>query len=88
VSEELAHEIGMNSKFFKSSDMFQQQKLSIDRVFGHALISSQYQEELSGRGIEIEINTRNVLQHVNLEQLTVEELGSVKSRIGTYQVHI
>ena len=41
-----------------------------------------------GRGIEMEINTRQCLQYVNIEQLTIEELGSVKSRIGVYPVHI
>jgi|LauGreDrversion4_2_1035121.scaffolds.fasta_scaffold23807_5 hypothetical protein len=47
--------------------MFQQQKLSIDKVFGHLIMSNQYQEDLMGRGIEMEINTRNILHHVNLE---------------------
>jgi hypothetical protein len=40
------------------------------------------------RGIEIEMNTRHIMQHLNLEELTVEELGSIKSRIGVYPVHV
>lgn len=36
----------------------------------------------------MDLDLRNILDHVNLEILTADEINDVKSRLGIYPVHV
>jgi hypothetical protein len=38
--------------------------------------------------MEMDLDIRNILQYVNLENLTAEEITEVKARLGVYPVHV
>ena len=67
VSEGLANEIGLHSKFFAASDIFHV-PIHIDKLFKKSVTCTDMQRELeSPQGREIIMDTTGIFEHVNLE---------------------
>lgn len=45
-------------------------------------------EQLQNTGLEFQLNTSHLLEYVNPEQLTEEELEYVKTRLGSYRANV
>ncbi len=88
VSEGLALEIGLHPKFFAASDIFHV-PIHVDRLFKKSITTMDMQRQLETTlGGELVIDTSGILEHINLEQLTNEEISSIRKRLGAYPVHL
>jgi|LauGreDrversion4_2_1035121.scaffolds.fasta_scaffold37941_4 hypothetical protein len=52
------------------------------------LLDSDYQEIIEGEGHVFTIDTREILDLVELERLTSEEVLEIRSRIGVYDAYV
>lgn len=88
ISERLATAVGLNSKFFSHSQNIFAQSICIETILGPEMQDPDYQRELERSGIETHINTTSILELVNLEYLTEEEINEARAHIGIYPVHV
>lgn len=88
VSEKFAKEIGLNSKFFMNSQNIFMQSIKLSQLLGPEISEPDFLKEMEATGIEMHIDTRNILELVNLEYLNEEEIIEARSRIGIYSVHV
>jgi hypothetical protein len=88
VSEGLVLEIGLHAKFFSASDIFHM-PIHVDRLFKKSITTVEMQRQLeTSLGGESEMDTSGIMDHINLEELTNEEISSIRKRLGTYTVHV
>jgi hypothetical protein len=88
VSEGLALEIGLHAKFFSASGIFHV-PIHVDRLFKKSITTVDMQRQLeTSLGGELEMDTSGIMDHINLEELTNEEISTIRKRLGTYTVHI
>jgi hypothetical protein len=88
VSEGLANEIGLHAKFFSVSDIFHV-PIHVDRLFKKSITTVDMQRQLeTSLGGELEMDTSAILEHINLEHMTNEEISFIRKRLGTYLLHI
>ena len=53
-----------------------------------AILDHENQEALEQEGLELTIDTTNILSTIELEQLSSDELQEVKSSLGVFNAHI
>eukprot|EP00347_Sterkiella_histriomuscorum_P001449 403371996 len=87
VTEGLNLELGLNSKFFKYSDSIFQTLFNFQKICPEI---NQYdiQEQLEDEGCVLNIDTTNMLQHIELESLSSEEILDIKTKLGLYECYI
>jgi hypothetical protein len=86
VSEGIYTELGLNSKFFSSSNSFLY-NIGI-KMLCPELNESEVMEALELGGQTVHINSSDILEFVELEALTAEEILQVKSQLGQYECYM
>lgn len=86
VTEGLNHDLGLNSKFFKYSDSMFQVYFNI-QLLCPDILTLDIEEILEDEGTHLVLDTRNILNHIDLENLTSEELLDIRSKLGRYQIY-
>jgi hypothetical protein len=91
VTEGLWHEVGLHCKFFTptTEDSPTETKLIDFMSLVDLEQSIDFTDAVkSPQGLDCVLNTSKVLDQVNIENLTLEELALCKSRHGLYQVNL
>ena len=87
LSDGLNIECGLNSKYFmRREEGFH--AIHFETIMGTNVCDLENQEALSTTGINSTIDTRNILNHVNLEQMTSEEVLETKIKSGVYPCQV
>lgn len=74
-------ELGLNAKFFNYTDSIFQQMFHISKICP-TITDSDMQEVLEIEGSEMSLDTTNILNDIELEQLTSEEILEVRSNLS------
>ena len=80
VTEGLSFDLGLNAKFFNYSESIFQQMFNIDRICT-TINDDEIQEELEAEGVILIIDTKHILENLELELLTSEEILEVRSNL-------
>ena len=88
VTKGLFEEVGLSCKFFGRQDQQQINTINVDKIFRNEIGSPDIMEQLQNTGLEFQLNTSHLLEYVNPEQLTEEELEYVKTRLGSYRANV
>ena len=87
VSEGLNVELGLNSKFFSSREANDNTMIHISTIIPD-LADSDMQDQLEGDGAVISIDTTTLLELIELEKLSSEEVLDIKSKVGVNSAYI
>lgn len=80
VTESLNTELGLNSKFFNYTDSIFQQMISLEKICVDIFDPEQI-DAMELEGAKLNVDTRNILTSIDLEQLAAEEIIEVKSSL-------
>lgn len=80
VSEGLYYELGLNSKFFQYTDSIFQQMIDFQKICPNAL-DPAINSEIEGEGLMMEFDTSQILDQIELEQLTSDEILEVQGSL-------
>jgi hypothetical protein len=81
VTEGLNIELGLHAKFFSYTDSIFQQMFHLKRICPDIFEPDQA-ESLENEGAILTIDTRNILNNIELESLTSDEILEVRSNLG------
>lgn len=77
----------MHSKFFMYNDSIFQQMFSISNICPD-LLDPEYFEALETDGCLVLLDTRNILNKIELEALTSEEVREVRANLCQYNAYV
>lgn len=81
VTEGLNLELGLHAKFFQYTDSIFQQMFHLQKVCPD-IFDSEMTESLENEGAIVTFDTRNILNNIELESLTSDEILEVRSNLG------
>ncbi|TNV87907.1 hypothetical protein FGO68_gene9941 [Halteria grandinella] len=87
VTDGLNFELGLNSKFFDYNPHAVNSQINI-QVVCPEIMEPDIQDMLESEGTILPLDTREMLNLVELEKLTSEEILEVRTRLGTYQAYV
>ena len=87
VTEGLNLELGLHAKFFHYSDSIFQQMFNIQSICPE-LYDPENTELLETEGCVLIFNTTNILNNIELESLTADEILEVRSNLGIYKAYV
>ncbi len=87
VTEGLNYELGLHAKFFSYTDSIFQQMFNLQKISAD-LFDPDLAEALEAEGAIVTIDTRNILNNIELESLTSDEILEVRSNLGIYQAYV
>lgn len=88
LSEGLWHEVGLSHKFFQY-DGKMSQRIHIEDIMETTLNSFDFQDAIRQEaGLDCQIDTSEIFDLINIEDLTAEELQMSKSKIGLYNCNL
>lgn len=80
VTEGLNLDLGLNAKFFNYTDSIFQVKFNINKIC-NTIQESDIQELMEQEGTIMQFDTKGILNNIELEQLTADEIMEVRSNL-------
>ncbi|CDW84462.1 pas domain s-box family protein [Stylonychia lemnae] len=87
VTEGLNLELGLNSKFFQYSDSIFEILFNFQKICPE-ITQEEVQEALEEEGLILTIDTKNMLNHIELESLSSDEILEIRSKLGRYECYV
>lgn len=89
VSEGLRWQMGLHARFFQYGESIFKNMINLRQIAGSKILDDpETVEALEQEGLIINFDTSTIIDKIEMEALTSEEIIEIRSNIGKYQAYV